>query len=222
MPSVASSPRKSSKGLRPIRRPSPWARDTTAHRPLLRSSRLHGHRRADGCKRTDGIRQQLSFADVPCRPRAGRDDRQIHRRCRDGHSGTRHFPTSFMPERGAGGHRHDRRLAGNATRVECVVHGRCGPPAAPKCGIGIATGPCAVGNFGSDVRFEYSAMGDTVNVAARLEVAHAITDSTSLRPRRRDCRARPSNGSKSMSSASRQGAGNPDLHALVFNPGRRL
>ena len=44
-------------------------------------------------------------------------------------------------------------------------------PAALKCGIGIATGPCAVGNFGSDVRFEYSAMGDTVNVAARLEVA---------------------------------------------------
>ena len=40
-----------------------------------------------------------------------------------------------------------------------------------KCGIGIASGPCAVGNFGSEIRFEYSAMGDTVNVSARLEAA---------------------------------------------------
>ena len=36
-----------------------------------------------------------------------------------------------------------------------------------KIGIGIATGLCAVGNFGSAHRFDYSAMGDAVNVAAR-------------------------------------------------------
>jgi len=36
-------------------------------------------------------------------------------------------------------------------------------------GIGINTGPCTVGNFGSSRRLDYSAVGDAANVAARLE-----------------------------------------------------
>ena len=36
-------------------------------------------------------------------------------------------------------------------------------------GAGINTGPCVVGNFGSTSRFDYSVLGDSVNLAARLE-----------------------------------------------------
>ena len=36
-------------------------------------------------------------------------------------------------------------------------------------GIGVNTGPCVIGNMGGKTRFDYSAIGDAVNVAARLE-----------------------------------------------------
>ncbi len=36
-------------------------------------------------------------------------------------------------------------------------------------GVGLNTGPCVVGNMGSNTRFDYTALGDSVNLASRLE-----------------------------------------------------
>lgn len=42
-------------------------------------------------------------------------------------------------------------------------------PVMLQAGIGLNTGMCAVGNMGSHQRFAYSALGDSVNLASRLE-----------------------------------------------------
>jgi len=56
----------------------------------------------------------------------------------------------------------NRRLAEEAAKA-----GRAFSPVG--VGIGINSGPCSVGNMGSEQRFAYSALGDTVNLASRLE-----------------------------------------------------
>ena len=38
-----------------------------------------------------------------------------------------------------------------------------------QVGVGLNTGRCVVGNMGSDLRFDYSVLGDSVNLASRLE-----------------------------------------------------
>jgi adenylate cyclase len=45
-----------------------------------------------------------------------------------------------------------------------------GAPYIPiNVGVGLNTGTCVVGNMGSDLRFDYSVLGDSVNLASRLE-----------------------------------------------------
>ncbi len=60
----------------------------------------------------------------------------------------------------------DRRTQ-QAARAEAQDGGHVYIPL--NVGVGLNTGHCVVGNMGSDLRFDYSVLGDTVNLASRLE-----------------------------------------------------
>jgi adenylate cyclase len=63
---------------------------------------------------------------------------------------------------------HERVARLNGEREQAAKAN--GTPFIPiQIGVGINTGTCVVGNMGSDLHFDYSVLGDSVNLASRLE-----------------------------------------------------
>lgn len=60
-------------------------------------------------------------------------------------------------------------IAAEIPRIDAAMHVE--DPSLPhiRVGVGINSGACVVGNMGSIYRFDYSVLGDAVNVASRLE-----------------------------------------------------
>jgi class 3 adenylate cyclase len=76
----------------------------------------------------------------------------------------------FAEQFGSRDHAADALAAAVQMRRQLAEFNAGRPGAAPiRCGIGIHTGLLVAGNIGTDKRMEYTVIGDTVNVAARIE-----------------------------------------------------
>ena len=84
-------------------------------------------------------------------------------------SGTRRSTTRSM--RSTPARRRSTCSSGSTSSIRARAGGKEeGRPFIPlNVGVGLNTGVCVVGNMGSDLRFDYSVLGDSVNLASRLE-----------------------------------------------------
>ncbi len=94
---------------------------------------------------------------------------------------------AIMAIRGAPAERKDHARGAVRAAVRCSAfvrefNERCDAAGRPPLwtGIGIATGPAFVGNFGAPSRLNYTALGDVVNLSSRLEGANKVFGSPIL------------------------------------------
>lgn len=72
--------------------------------------------------------------------------------------------------------------AGEAFRAEVAAMDADLPPIG-KTRVGLHYGEAVIGNFGGDTRIQYTALGDSMNTAARLEAANKALDSSVMASR---------------------------------------
>jgi adenylate cyclase len=83
-----------------------------------------------------------------------------------------------QPDHAARALRATRELLAAVARVNASWASRGLPALGMR--VGVATGPAVVGNVGSQTKFNYTVMGDTVNLASRVEGAAKVYGTASL------------------------------------------
>jgi adenylate cyclase len=83
-----------------------------------------------------------------------------------------------QPDHAARALRASRELLAAVSRLNAQWSSRGLPPLGMR--VGVATGPAVVGNVGSQTKFNYTVMGDTVNLASRVEGAAKVYGTSSL------------------------------------------
>lgn len=87
----------------------------------------------------------------------------------------------FAPQFGSQNHVDDALLAALGMREKLAEFNTKGlMPAPVNFGVGIHTGPLVAGNVGTEKRMEYTLIGDTVNIASRIEGENKALGSTIL------------------------------------------
>ena len=189
-------------------------RGAHGHRADVRRPRLLGHRRAVGPERARRPAQRAPRRDEPGDPRPRRHRHAVHRRRGDGL--LRRAGAADAPRRSTRSTPRWRCSRPSATSTPSGTSAAC---PAFGLGIGISTGPVAAAMLGSEERLEYTLVGDTVNLAQRLQ---DLARPGRLRRRRRvDARrARLRPRPRGHGRAAREGA--PDARPHVPHRRHRL